>query len=264
MDGKGGLSARTVLHHHRVLSASLNHAVKWGYVLRNVAQSVSPPRPVRKEITTLAPEDIPALFGEAKKLEANSGLPYFVIFLTALHSGMRRGELLGLKWADIDFGANVISVNRSLQVLKDGRFIFSEPKTSNARRLIAMTPTLAEELKRYKLSQEIQRQIIGVPLNKDDIVFSRPDGKPMSPNTLSPAFTMVSWRAGLNLRFHDLRHSHATLMLRAGIHPKIVSERLGHANVTTTLNTYAHVTPGMQRQAVEVFDRILEKRIAIE
>jgi len=254
LDGKGGLSARTVLHHHRILSESLNHAVKWGYVVRNVAQVVSPPRPVRKEITTLAPENIPTFFEEAKKLESKSGLPYYIIFLTALHTGMRRGELLGLKWSDVDFGGNVISVSRSLQVLKGGRFVFSEPKTLNARRLIAMTPTLAEELKRYQIEQEIQRSFLGIQLHNEDIVFSRPDGKPISPNNVSPAFTKVLRRAGLKLRFHDLRHSHATLMLRAGVHPKIVSERLGHATVALTLDTYSHVLPGLQEAAARTFD----------
>jgi integrase len=101
---------------------------------------------------------------------------------------------------------------------------------------------------------EIQRSIIGAQLHKEDIVFSRPDGKPISPNTLSPTFTKVARRVGLKMRFHDLRHSHATLMLRAGIHPKIVSERLGHASVALTLDTYSHVLPGIQEAAARTFD----------
>ena len=117
-----------------------------------------------------------------------------------------------------------------------------------------MTPTLAEELKRYQLDQQMQRSIIGTQLNKEDIVFSRPDGKPISPNNISPAFAKVSRRVGLKMRFHDLRHSHATLMLRAGIHPKIVSERLGHATVALTLDTYSHVLPGIQEAAARTFD----------
>ncbi|MFC2019214.1 tyrosine-type recombinase/integrase [Chloroflexota bacterium] len=259
LDGKGGLSATTVLHHHRVLSEALNHAVKWGLVVRNVAQAVDPPRTTRKEMNTLAPEDIPVLFEEAKQVEYSSGLPYFTMILTAFHTGMRRGEFMGLKWRDIDFNQVTISVSRSLQSTGDDGYIFREPKTQKARRLIAMTPTLAVELRKHKNAQEMQRSVIGSPLTEDDLVFSNPDGRPINPNTVSPTFTKLARRVGLKLRLHDLRHSHASLMLKAGIHPKIVSERLGHATVALTLDTYSHIMPGLQEAAAKAFDENLPR-----
>ncbi len=261
VDGKGGLSARSVQHLHRVLSEALNHAVKWGIVARNVANAVDPPRPVKKETATIAWEDVPRLLDEAKRLERSSGLPYYMLFFTALHTGMRRGELLGLRWCDLDVDMATISVNRSLQVLRDGSLVIREPKTPNARRLISMTPSLALELREHQIMQEGMRIAMGKTVQQDDLVFAQADGLPINPNTVSPAFAKVSCRAGLKLRLHDLRHSHATLMLKSGVHPKIVSERLGHATVAFTLDTYSHVVPGLQEAAALTFDENLQSAI---
>ncbi len=258
IDGKGGLSNRSVHHLHRVLSEALSHAVKWGLAVRNVCSAVDPPRPEKKETTTLASEDVPRLLEEARALEDTSGNPYYMLFLTALHTGMRRGELLGLRWCDVDLDMATISVNRSLQVLRDGGLVVREPKTPKARRLIAMTPSLASELREHQSNQEIVRAAIGKRLNAEDLVFGQMNGEPLNPNTVSPAFAKVANRAGLKLRLHDLRHSHATLMLKAGIHPKIVSERLGHATVAFTLDTYSHVVPGLQEAAAVRFDEVLQ------
>lgn len=262
LDGKGGLSPQTVLHHHRVLSDALNHAVKWGLVARNVAQAVDPPRPRKKEMTTLSPEDSPTFFEQARRLERNSGLPYYAIFLTALHTGMRRGEFLGLRWKDIDLDMATISVNRSLQRLRDGSLVFREPKTPKARRQIAMTPSLATELRGYKTEQQAMRILIGKPLSDEDMVFARPDGSPINPETVTPSFKKIAHHLGLNLRLHDLRHTHASLMLKAGVHPKVVSERLGHATVGITLDTYSHVTPGLDQMAALRFEDGLARQVS--
>ena len=254
LNAKGGLSAQTVNHHHRVLSAALNHAVKWGLLTRNIANAVDPPRPVKKEMATIQAEDINSLLEEARKLEKGSSIPYYTLFYAALHTGMRRGELLALRWSDIDLELMTISVNRSLQVLKDGTKIIREPKTPKARRLIAMTPSLALQLREHKESQSALRLLAGKPLQQDDLIFSDLDGQPINPNTITPAFTKIAKRAGFKLRLHDLRHTHATLMLKSGVHPKIVSERLGHATVAFTLDTYSHVVPGLQEAAAKAFD----------
>jgi len=202
-------------------------------------------------------QDYYLLSDEARKLENGSVMPYYTLFYTSLPTGMRRGELLALRWNDIDLDLMTISINRSLQVLKDGTKLIREPKTPKARRLIAMTPTLALELGQYKGEQEKRRLVIGVPLIGDDLVFSNSEGRPINPNTVSPAFSKVAQRIGLKLRFHDLRHTHATLMLKSGAHPKIVSERLGHATVAFTLDTYTHVVPGLQETAARTFDENL-------
>ncbi len=261
LDGKGGLSARSVHHLHRVLSEALNHAVKWGLVVRNSANAVDPPRPEKKETTTISTEDIPRLLYQARELEHASGLPYYMLFYMALHTGMRRGELLGLRWGDTDIDIASISVNRSLQVLKDGTLVIREPKTQKSRRLISMTPSLAVELRQYRSLQKTTRLYLGNPLTNGDLVFAHADGSPLIPDSISAAFKKVSKRAGLSLRLHDLRHSHATLMLKSGIHPKIVSERLGHATIAFTLDTYSHVVPGLQEAAARVFDDNLNNAV---
>ncbi len=240
-----------------MLSEALNHAVKWGMLSRNVAQAVDPPRPARAEVNILAPERIQSLLDEALGLEAASGLPYQVLVFAALHTGMRKGELLGLRWSDVDLDMANISVNHSLQILRGGTLLLREPKTGRSRRTVAMTPSLAVRLHDHRIAQAALRTLLGSVLHDDDFVFSHPDGSAFDPNTVSPAFAKIARRAGLKLRFHDLRHAHATLMLKSGIHPKIVSERLGHATVAFTLDTYSHVVPGLQEAAARTFDELL-------
>jgi len=262
VDGKGGLSPRSVQHIHRVLSEALNHAVKWGFVARNVSKAIDPPRPEKKEINTIDWEDFPLLLKEASKLEESSGIPYFMVFHAALHTGMRRGELLGLRWCDIDLDMCTISVNRSLQVLKTGTVVIREPKTPKARRLIDMTPSLAVELREYKSQQDTIRLFLGNPLTNNDLVFAHTDGTPLIPDSISAAFKKVAKRAGFSLNLHSLRHSHATLMFKSRIHPKIVSDRLGHATVAFTLDTYSHVVPGLQAAAALIFDNNLNDAVS--
>ena len=235
----------------------MNYAIKWGLTVRNVTSAVDPPRPVKKEIITIQTEEINRLLEEARKLEKVSSVPYYGLFYTALHTGMRRGELLALRWCDLDLDLMTISVNRSLQVLKDGTKIIREPKTPKARRLIAMTPSLALQLREYKESRSALRLLNNKPVKPDDLIFSDLDGQSINPNTVTPAFNKIAKRAGLKLRLHDLRHTHASIMLKSGVHPKIVSERLGHATVAFTLDTYSHIVPGLQEAAAKAFDNSL-------
>ena len=259
INGNGGLSAQTVKHHHRVLFEALKHAVRWGLIARNVAEAIDPPKPEKKEMATVYADDVDRLLEEARKLEESSSIPYYTIVYTALHTGMRRGELLALRWIDIDLDLLTISVNRSLQVLNDRTRSFKEPKTSKGRRTIAMTPSLALVLKDYQTAQSTLRLLANTPVQQDDLVFSNLDGEPLNPSSISPGFSKIARKAGLNVRFHDLRHTHATLMLKAGIHPKIVSERLGHSSVSITLDRYSHVVPGLQEAAAQRFDNIFTK-----
>jgi integrase len=167
---------------------------------------------------------------------------------------MRRGELLALRWSDIDLNLMTISINRSLQVLKDGTKIIREPKTPKARRLISMTLSLALQLREHKEAQLALRLLNNNPVQQDDLIFSDLDGQPINPNTVTPAFSKIAKRVGFKLRLHDLRHTHATLMLKLGVHPKIVSERLGHATISTTLDLYSHVVLGLQEATAKAFD----------
>ncbi len=250
-DGKGGLSARTVLYHHRILSEALSHAVRMGLLSRNVAEAVNPPRVKRKNIATMAPEDVPTFLAEAARS------PYYVLFYTALYTGMRLGELLGLRWCDVDLDLASLYVVQALYK-RGGVCQMIEPKSSGSRRRIALSPSLALLLRKYKTDQQAQRVLLGGSLVDSNLVFNHVDGKPLDPGVVSHTFAKVLRKAGLpHSRFHDLRHSHATLLLKAGVHAKIVSERLGHANVGITLDTYSHVLPGLQESAAERFDEML-------
>ena len=219
------------------------------------AEAVDPPRPEHKNITTLAPENV------SKFLEATRETPYYVLFYTALYTGMRLGELLGLRWSDVDLDMANLSVVQALYK-RSGICKMVEPKSSKSRRQIALSPSLALLLRDYKTEQQAQRILLGAPMVDSNLVFSRIDGKPLDPGTISHTSAKVLKKAGLpHIRFHDLRHSHATLLLKAGIHPKIVSERLGHANIGITLDTYSHVLPGLQERAARRFDEMLEPRV---
>ena len=253
IDGKGGLSARTVQYHHRILSEALSHAVKMGLLVRNVAEVADPPHPERRNMATLALEDIP------KFLKATQETPYYVLFYTALYTGMRLGEILGLRWCDVDLDMAFLSVVQTLYK-RSGVCKMLNPKSSHSRRRIALSSSLVLLLREYQAEQQTQRILLGKLPSDTDLVFSHLDGKPLDPGVVSHTFAKVLKKAKLpHIRFHDLRHTHATLLLKRGIHPKIVSERLGHANIVITLDTYSHVLPGLQERAAEHFDDLVTR-----
>ena len=182
--------------------------------------------------------------------------PHYPLFHTALYTGMRRGELLALRWRDI--GVQEIHVNQSLHQLRDGSYIFTKPKSAKSRRTIDLSPSSILTLAEHRERQEGIRTVIGIPLKQEDLVFSTPERKPLRPNTVSRAWTMLAARAGLRaIRLHDARHTHASIMLKQGVHPKIVQERLGHGSIQVTLDTYSHVAPGLQKAAAESFDKLI-------
>lgn len=147
-----------------------------------------------------------------------------------------------------------------MHCLPGRRIIFEEPKTAKGRRMVDLSPSAILALRAYRESVDVDRAFLGIPLTGDSLVFSHPDGSPLLPNTVTHAFAKIVRRAGLKgIRLHDLRHTHASLMLRQGVHPKVVSERLGHANVSITLDTYSHVTPGIQAAAALRFDEGIQK-----
>lgn len=251
-DGKGGLSSRSVAGHHRILREALSHAVKWGLLARNVAEAVDPPRYTVKEFHTLDAEGVYLLLGVARDSS------YYSIIYLAVHTGLRRSELLGLRWKDTDLDLLSLSVVQVLQNINGKGLVLMEPKTAKSKRAVALTPSCASVLRHHRAKQEAERTLFGLSLTDDDFVFSKPDGQPLTPDVVSHTFAKIVRGAGLKgLRFHDLRHTHATLMLKQGVHPKIVSERLGHANIQMTLDTYSHVLPGLQEAAAQKFDEWL-------
>ena len=168
-------------------------------------------------------------------MEASQGTMYHPLVHLAVYTGLRRSELLGLRWRDVDLDMATFFVVQVLHQLRDGRLIFNNPKSGKSRRQVALSPSSALVLRAHREQQGLERSLMGIPLTLDGLVFSHPDGSPLLPNTVTHAFIKIVRRVGLEgIRFHDLRHTHASLMLRQGVHPKIVSECLGHATVSIT------------------------------
>jgi len=252
MDKAGkDLSARTVHHHHRVLSQSLKYAVRQGYLGRNPAELVDSPSPKGRAMRTLTPSEVGVLLDMAKDNR------YYPVIYTALSTGLRQAELLGLRWRDIDLDMMSISVSQVLYKRK-GIYQFKEPKTAHSRRRVAMTPKLALFLREYRAERESLSWQLGQPLNLDNLVFANVEGEPFNPSVLSHDFGRMVKRIGLEgVRFHDLRHTFASLMLLRGAKPKVISEALGHSSVSFTMDTYSHIIEGMQEDAMALLDEVL-------
>jgi integrase len=245
------LSARSVHYHHRILSQSLKYAVRQGYLGRNPCELVDPPSWKGKTMRTLTPGELEVL------LENASSNQFYPVIYTAVSTGLRQAELLGLTWRSIDLDFLSISVN---QVLYKRRGIcqFNEPKTSHSRRRVAMTPKLACFLREYKQERERLYRELGQELTLDDLVFANVEGKPLDPGVLTHNFAKIAKRAGLeNIRFHDLRHTFASLMFLRGAKPKVISEALGHSSVAFTMDVYSHIIEGMQSDAMALLDEVL-------
>ncbi len=244
------LSGGTVLNLHLVLTQALGQAVRWGYLGSNPAAGAQPPRPRRAEAA-----QIDAAASE-RILAAARGTRFECPAAIAISTGMRRGEILGLRWSDLDADLSLAHVRRSLQPTRRG-LIFEQPKTKRSRRAVMLPAFLRPYLIAQREDQQRRRMELGVAWCEGDQVIDRGDGAPLHPDTLSSRWGVFLARAGLpHVRFHDLRHAHATLMLQQGVHPKVVSERLGHASVGITLDTYSHVLPAMQEQAIQAFDEL--------
>jgi len=251
---ENGLSPRTVRYTHTILRNALQQAVKWGKLYRNPATLVDLPRQKKKEMKVLSPKQA-AIFMEAAVYS-----PWKAFFSLLLSSGMRPQEALGLKWSDIDFANKRITVNRALVRTKGGGWELAETKTARSRRTIPLPSTVIEDLKEHKAKQAVEK-LRAKPgkYNDQGFVFAASNGEPMSENNLIRRhFKPLLEAASLpDIRLYDLRHTCATLLLAAGENPKIVSERLGHASITLTLDTYSHVLPDMQAAAAEKLEGML-------
>jgi integrase len=250
-DGSGGLAPRTVGHMHRVLKQALGQAARWELLTRNPADAVDPPRVDWKPMQVY---DVPQT---AELIEAVRDTPLLIPTLLAVLCGLRRGEICALRWQNVDLMTRQISVVESLEQTKAG-LRFKSPKSGKGR-TVALSATMVDELRahRVKRAQELLR--LGVRLSDDHLVISHADGSVISPIYVSQHWARTIRTTELaHLRFHDLRHAHATHLLAQGVHPKVASERLGHSKVGITLDLYSHVIPGMQEDAAEMVDTELK------
>jgi integrase len=246
-----GLSARTVAHVHATARRALADAVRWQLVTRNVALQASPPRPGRPELRTW---DAPELRAFLEHVAADR---LYALWLLAASTGMRRGEVLGVQWPDVDLAAARVAVRRAL-VTVGHQVVVSEPKTARGRRSVALDPTTVAALKGWRKGQAAERLAWGPAWTNSGYVFTREDGRPLHPREVTRAFSRHVLASGLPIiRLHDLRHTHATLALTAGVHPKVVQERLGHANIAITLDTYSHAVPALEEQAAATVARLV-------
>ncbi|MBM7556831.1 tyrosine-type recombinase/integrase [Halanaerobacter jeridensis] len=249
-DGKqGGLSTRTVQYHHRVLSKALKKAEKYNLIRENPAKLVQAPTPNTPEINPLSKDEVNKLLDQAE------GFAHDLIYL-GVKTGMRRGELLALRWSDIDFENKKITVRQSMTKVTGEELSFNKPKTKSSQRPIQIDDEIITMLKKRKAKQEEYKEKFGNKYdNQHKLVFRKNNGKPFLPQYATKMFNQVAEAAELGeFRLHDLRHTHATLMLKSEVHPKIVQERLGHSSITQTLDTYSHVIPSMQKEAVDKFN----------
>ncbi len=254
---RDGSAPRTVLHVHRVLHEALDRAVKWDLIHRNPVDAVDPPRPAKHDAPALTVDQVNAIIREA------STTPYGGVVQVAVMTGLRQGEVLGLRWADVALDRAVLSVRQSAQRLPGEAISFRQPKTHRSQRPVSLSPALVAFLRAHRLSQLEHRLLLGAAYDDHDLVFATALGTPIDAGNLRRAWTAIAAAAGLRgLRFHDLRHAHATLLLSAGVHPKVVSERLGHSSVTLTLDTYSHVLPSMGLEAAAKLDTMLKPKNA--
>lgn len=241
-----GLSPRSVAYLRVVMRAALNQARKWNLVVRNVAELVEPPKCERFRIEPLSPEQARAL------LEAAKGTKLEALYVVALACGLRMGEVLGLRWQDVDLEHGRVAVSQALQRQKGRGLVLTETKTDRSRRRIALPVPLVAALRAHRVRQLEERLAAGSRWQERGFVFTSSVGTPIEPRNLFRSFKATLKRAGLpDIRFHDLRHSAASLMLAQGVPLRVVMEVLGHSSISLTANTYSHVMPSLVQDATE-------------
>lgn len=252
----GGLSAKTVRNIHGALSKVLADAADRGLVSRNIAASARPPRPRKtgaRQIRFWTPPEL------AKFLASVRDDRLYALWHLAAMTGMRRGELLGLRWSDVDLGAKRVSVRQAL-VSVAYKLTVTTPKSHNER-VIDLDPETVEVLRRHRKEQRDEHIAAGVEWSDGVLLFGKSNGDIIHPDVISQTFDKRVARAAVRrIRFHDLRHTHATIGLRAGVPVKVMSERLGHSTPAFTLQQYAHVIPGMQAEAAEAIANIVAEQ----
>jgi integrase len=251
---EAGSSARTVRYIHTTLHKALKQAVMDGLIPRNATEVVKPPQQTREEMRPLTPEQAKLLLRAAH--EAEDRLE--ALYVLAIHTGLRQGELLGLKWDDVDLEGGSLQVRRTLTITKDGP-VFTTPKTAGSRRSVKLTSKATEALRSHLERQLGEIDRVGSLWSENGLIFASVTGDPLDRRAVTTLkFKPLLKHAGLpEIRFHDLRHTCATLLLTRNVNPKIVSEMLGHATIAITLDTYSHVLPNMRDQAAAAMEEAL-------
>ncbi|HVD18697.1 MAG TPA: tyrosine-type recombinase/integrase, partial [Propionibacteriaceae bacterium] len=252
--GAGGLSSRSVRYIHTIVHRAFRDAVRWGRIARNPADAADPPRAsatARPTMKTWTADQVRAFLDHTAEHRLHAA---FVLLAT---TGMRRGEALGLRWSDVDLTAGRASISQTVIMVHHDIEVGS-PKTARGRRTVALDPGTVAALREHRKRQAAERLLMGVGFTDHGLAFCLPDGRPLHPERFSRTFSRQTAHAGLPaIRLHDLRHTWATLALSAGEHPKVVQERLGHANVSITLDVYSHVSEGLHSDAASRIAKII-------
>lgn len=249
-----GLSPRTVQYLHAVLRRALNQALKWELLPRNVATLVEPPRVRRPEVQPLTTDQVQIF------LEAIRGDRLEALYTLVLAVGLRQGEALGLHWTDLELDSGTLSVRTALQRI-GGKLCLVEPKTARSRRTITLPPVVVSALRLHRARQLQERLLAGANWQDTGLVFTTTIGTPMDARNLTKRFQKALKEAGLpKKRFHDLRHTCASLLLVQGVHPRVVMEILGHSQMSLTMDTYSHVMPTLQQEAAGLMEALLTQQ----
>ena len=249
-----GLKPKSVRYLRGTLRTALNEAVRWGLVSRNAAALVDGPRVERFDIQPFTPAEARVF------LDSIAGERLEALYSVALTMGLRQGEALGLRWQDVDLELGYLRISKQLQRVH-GAPQLVEPKTARSRRTLAMPPMITKSLEQHRVRQRQERSNAGNRWAETDLVFASTEGKPLDGTAISKGFHRLLERAGLQQRrFHDLRHSCATLLLVQGVSPRVVMDVLGHSQIGLTMNTYSHVIPDLRRDAADRMQDLLAER----
>ena len=254
-DGSGGLSPRTVHHMHRVLKQALATAVRWRMLSHNPVEGVDPPKVERTKMKALDPAETARLLAYFRNTRV------FVPVLLAVMCGLRRGEITALRWGAADLSRGQVSIAESMEQTTRGTRL-KETKSGRSR-TVALPSLVIDELRRHRVQQAEELLRVGVGMTDQTYIVAQADGRPLQPNSLTHEFVRILAKARdlPRIRFHDLRHTHATHLLANGVHPKVAQERLGHSSVGITLDLYSHVLPGMQEDAAAKIDATMRAAI---
>ena len=246
-DGNGGLSPRTVHHLHRILKQALKQAAKWKLL---AVQAVDAPKVEKKEMRTY---DMPQTVDALKEMRQTR---FLIAYLLAAMCGLRRGEISALRWKNVDLDACALRVVQTARQI--GTKVDYKPVKNTKGRPVALSPIMVYELRAHRARQTEELLRLGIKSTGDSFVFAQPEGTPIKPGSITNEWKRLVGKHALpGIRFHDLRHTHATAMLASGIHPKIAQERLGHSTIAITMDLYSHVMPNMQADAVATMDDAL-------
>lgn len=252
---QAGKSRRTIEQLHAILHRAFDQAVKWGLLARNPADAVDAPRPTKRQPKVLTPPQAEQL------MKALAGDRLAAMWYLALATGLRRAELVALRWTDLDLDNKTLRVERTAEEVEGQGLIWTPPKTEKGRRQVLLPDEAVALLRRHRARQAEERLKLGPGYQDHGLVYCWPDGRPLRPSWVTRRFRELAQAAGAppGITLHKLRHTHVTFLFLAGVHPKVVQERLGHSTITVTLDTYTHVLPTIQEEVVQKLNALLPK-----